>query len=76
MSAYDNDPRVENFQGRGTLFRVSRYAGEKAIARVRRFLDTDVWMVWLDDPGSAEPGWQEFPTADEAIRSLIGDPLL
>lgn len=77
MSAYDNDPRVENFQGRGNLYRVSRHPGEDPVARVRRFLDSDSWAVWPGGTGPAEPEWQEwqeFPTADEAIRSLIGDP--
>lgn len=75
MSAgYDNDPRVENFQGRGTLYLVSRRPGERPVARVRRFIGDDAWAVWPGGTGPAEPGWREFPTADEAIRSLIGDP--
>ena len=74
MSAYANDSRVENFQGRGNLYRVSRQPGGEPVARVRRFLDSDLWAVWPGGNGPADPDWREFPTADEAIRSLIGDP--
>jgi len=71
MSAYANDPRVADPTKRGELFHVTCDGG--STAQVRRFLDTDVFVVWGDDEDRSAD-WREFATADEAIRSLIGEP--
>jgi hypothetical protein len=73
VSAYANDPRVTDPIGTGALFHVTCCPGEGPTAQVRRFLDGDTWVVWLDDE-DAKAEWREFSTADEAIHSLIGDP--
>lgn len=68
MSAYVNDPRVTARTASGTLF------------------DVDLSENGFDQPGlvwargvawvaSREQGsYHDYPTLDEAIRSLIGDP--
>lgn len=73
MSAYTRDGRVTDPIGTGTLFHVAREPKGELIGQVRRFLDGDTWVVWLTDE-DAEAEWREFPAADDAIRSLIGDP--
>lgn len=74
MIAYDNDPRVWNRNGCGNVFLINYAPGQDGPrAKVREFLDTGRWVVWLDDkPAKSE--WVQYDTADEAIRSLIGDP--
>jgi hypothetical protein len=74
VSAYDNDARVWNRNGCSNVFFVNWGPGQDGPrAKVREFLDTGRWVVWPDDD-DAEGEWVDFCTADEAIRSLIGEP--
>lgn len=66
MSAYGNDDRVTARTGSGNLLDVDDREGRSG-------------MVWLQGDGrwvaSREHGsYARHDTADEAIRSLIGDP--
>ncbi|AEV86882.1 hypothetical protein ACWT_5864 [Actinoplanes sp. SE50] len=73
MSAYANDPRVNDVTGRGTLFLVADKPDGEPVARVRPFIDGATWVAWPVDENLMTE-LPEFGTADEAIRSVIGDP--
>jgi hypothetical protein len=73
VSAYDGDPRVTRYNEGIYVLRLDGMPGVSGIqdARVQPSSDGSNFeaFTW---------GWNpikhEFPTADEAIRSLIGDP--
>jgi hypothetical protein len=65
MTIYENDPRVTDL---GDLRLVKHDDGRSG-------------QVWSDDQGTVAAWWdghpedrREFATADDAIRSLIGEP--
>jgi hypothetical protein len=73
MSAYDNHPRVQRYEDGVYVLRLDGLPG---------FSDRQDGRVQPTEDGSRfeafawtwEPVKEEFDTADEAIRSLIGDP--
>jgi hypothetical protein len=74
VSAYDNDPRVDRPTNSSDLLHVDLGPDRAAeVGIVRRRGNSDRWAAWLSIDGDRD-GWQEFATADDAIRSLIGDP--
>jgi hypothetical protein len=70
VSAYDNDPRVTDLTGKGGAFAVTAVPDRAPIMMVRSFT---AWQPGEEWAFAAEK--PVFPTADEAIRSLIGEPL-
>ncbi len=69
MNAYTDDPRVTAKSLSGTAFTVDRT--DRGYSKPAQ--------VWLRGDGqwvaSPEHGvYRDYPTADEAIHSLIGDP--
>jgi hypothetical protein len=74
MSAYDNDPRVTSYEGLfGTSYIVECGTDSNSRPAVveRNFHGNGFWAFWQYGP---EGRLAETSTADEAIRSLIGDP--
>jgi hypothetical protein len=75
VSAYDNDPRVQYYDDDPGIFVVrlgpGRLAGSHREGRVQPTSDGSRFEAFA---WGWEPVKEEFDTADEAIRSLIGDP--
>lgn len=72
MSAYDNDPRVTRTDDAAGAYQL-QHPGDYRVMRVWQRRDGS----WVAQPyGGPTPGGYlgEYATADEAIRSLIGDP--
>jgi hypothetical protein len=70
VSAYDNDPRVVDRTGGGTVFTILPGSTTRPIGNVAP-AEHGGFVGWTDGRKPEGPG---FATADEAIRSLIGDP--
>jgi hypothetical protein len=66
VSAYDNDPRVTSDSD--GAFTVDMHGARRhvCVGQLGGFVTHDVGFEETDGPG--------FDTADEAIRSLIGEP--
>jgi hypothetical protein len=75
VSAYDNDPRVTDLTGKGGAFAVTAVPDRAPIMMVRSNVEGGftAWQPGEEWAFAAEK--PVFPTADEAIRSLIGEPL-
>lgn len=75
MSAYDNDPRAQYYDDDPGIYVVRLDGGTTVMGRrdgrVQPTADGTRFeaIAWGWDPAK-----EEFDTADEAIRSLIGDP--
>ncbi len=68
MSAYANDPRVRRSFSNPSQFEVTLYNnGSRAVWQ----LSTGRWAAQVHP---VDLQYKSFTTADEAIRSLIGDP--
>lgn len=70
MSAYANDPRVVRHNA-GFIYTVVA-AGQEFTVHAGDGPPVREWRVYLDAAGGSPVG--AYATADEAIRSLIGNP--
>ena len=75
MSAYDNDPRVQYYDDAPGIYVVRRGEGRvRGAHREGRVQPTSDGSRFEAFAWGWEPVKEEFATADEAIKSLIGDP--
>ncbi len=74
MSAYRNDPRVVDRTGDGTVFTILPGSADRPIGNVAPAV-LGGFVAWTTPTrDTRKPDGPGFATADEAIRSLIGEP--